>query len=407
MVTVHRELAARLGDTPAAVVLDTPYGFQENAAEVSARALRYFADSVGLRATVPPGLSAPATDGTRVEEGLAAVRTAAWLFTGPGSPSYALAQWCGSPLADALRDRVLVGGGVTVLASAAACTAGRLAVPVYEIYKAGIAPHWLAGLDLLGVIGFDAVVIPHYDNAEGGTHDTRYCYLGERRLQIMEKELPAGCAVLGLDEHTAVVIDLDAGTVEVRGRGGLTVRLRSESTMIPAENALTLDELRALATGVGTRNAASHAVGEPRQVRPAETSPASLRATVLACERRFDAALAARDAPGLVQAILDIDTAIIDWAADMEEEDDPESARAVERSLVVRLGELALHGLADPREKVAPVVEPLLGLRADLRRRQQWALADAIRAALQAGGIEVQDAAEDTRWWLRPPPGGS
>ena len=30
--------------------------------------------------------------------------------------------------------------------------------------------------------GLDAVVIPHFDNAEGGNHDTRFCYLGERRL---------------------------------------------------------------------------------------------------------------------------------------------------------------------------------------------------------------------------------
>jgi hypothetical protein len=39
-------------------------------------------------------------------------------------------------------------------------------------------------------------VIPHYDNTEGGTHDTRYCYLGERRLRLIESELPDDAAVL-------------------------------------------------------------------------------------------------------------------------------------------------------------------------------------------------------------------
>ena len=33
-----------------------------------------------------------------------------------------------------------------------------------------------------GATGLPAVVVPHYDNAEGGHHDTRFCYLGERRL---------------------------------------------------------------------------------------------------------------------------------------------------------------------------------------------------------------------------------
>ena len=123
------------------------------------------------------------------------------MFAGPGSPSYALAQWRGSPVAEALRDRIAAGEGVTIFASAAAATMGLPAVPVYEICKAGAAPHWLAALDLLGILGLKVAVIPHYDNAEGGSYDTRYCYLGERRLSLLEGELPADAAVLGVDEH--------------------------------------------------------------------------------------------------------------------------------------------------------------------------------------------------------------
>ena len=58
MVTVHRELIARLGlSSPQAMVLATPYAFQENAPDVSARTQRYFADSVGLQARVAAGTS--------------------------------------------------------------------------------------------------------------------------------------------------------------------------------------------------------------------------------------------------------------------------------------------------------------------------------------------------------------
>ena len=74
--------------------------------------------------------------------------------------------------------------------SAAALTLGSHAVPVYEIYKVGADPEWVDGLDLLArAHRIAAAVIPHYDNKEGGTHDTRFCYLGEERLRALE----AGC----------------------------------------------------------------------------------------------------------------------------------------------------------------------------------------------------------------------
>ena len=98
-------------------------------------------------------------------------------------------------------------------------------VPVfYEIYKGGTDPFWEEGLDLLGPIGLHVAVIPHYDNTEGGTHDTRYCYLGEDRLEAMEAQLSAGEWVLGVDEHTVCVFDLVARTASVLGLGSVTIR---------------------------------------------------------------------------------------------------------------------------------------------------------------------------------------
>ena len=49
MVTVHKALVAGLGGQPAgALLLQTPYAFQENCADISARARQYFDRSVGL-----------------------------------------------------------------------------------------------------------------------------------------------------------------------------------------------------------------------------------------------------------------------------------------------------------------------------------------------------------------------
>jgi len=59
MRRVHRDVFAATGDGPA-VMLDTPFGFQENADELAGKTLAYFAESVGRRATLTrrPTLSA-------------------------------------------------------------------------------------------------------------------------------------------------------------------------------------------------------------------------------------------------------------------------------------------------------------------------------------------------------------
>jgi hypothetical protein len=437
MVTVHRDLVGRLGlGNPQATVLATPYAFQENAADVSARTERYFADSVGLRVRVaagtspnadpgmaPPLIPADAEDETRQA---AAIRAADWVFAGPGSPSYALAHWQAGPVAPGLRDRVLAGDGLTVLASAAAATAGRFTVPVYEVYKAGGAPRWLDGLDLLGPLGLNVALIPHYDNAEGGRYDTRYCYLGERRLAVMERDLPAGAAVLGVDEHTAVLVDLRAEEVEIRGRGGVTVRRSGETpsgrrrsgddVVLPAGTRLSVAELRDLVHGdpargirrppdgtagpadggavdgaPGTGGGAGAAGGSEEAARP-------LPEIMAAAERRFDTAAGQRDADAMVGVILGLETAITQWEADMDEDQGTEQARALLRGLIGRLGRAAQDGLADPRDRLAPAVEPLLALRATLRGAGDFAAADAIRDALAGAGLDISDTPAGTRW---------
>src|SRR5262249_48294590 len=129
---------------------------------------------------------------------LARTAEAQYLLAGPGSPSYALRQWAGGPIPGVIAEKLRDGGLVT-MARAAALPLGSVTVPVYEIYKVGAGPTWLPGLDLLeAATGLRAAVIPHYDNAEGGNHDTRFCYLGERRLRMLEEQLPPETFVLGI-----------------------------------------------------------------------------------------------------------------------------------------------------------------------------------------------------------------
>jgi cyanophycinase-like exopeptidase len=438
MVTVHRDLVARLDlDNPQATVLATPYAFQENAAGVSARTERYFAESVGLEVRVAAGTSPQADAGMAppligwddADEArqAAGIRAADWVFAGPGSPSYALAHWRAGPVAAGLRDRVLAGDGLTVLASAAAATAGRFTIPVYEIYKAGGAPRWLDGLDLLGVLGLNVALIPHYDNAEGGRYDTRHCYLGERRLAVMERDLPADAAVLGVDEHTAVLIDLRTDVIEIRGRGGVTVRRSGDSVVLPSGTRLSVAELRDLVRGIRTAQAGAArladgaggpgggaggtadgragggAGGAGRGTGAAGAGgggegPLPLPEIMAAAEQGFEVAAGGRDADAMVGVILELEAAITQWEADTDEDQGTEQARALLRGLIGRVGRAAQDGLADPRDRLRPAVEPLLALRAALRDAGNFAAADAIRQALAGAGLDISDTPDGTRW---------
>jgi len=247
MVKVHRAVVERLGPGPApGLLLETPFGFQTNAEEIAARAVAYFRDSVGATLEAAGMRSRADLDGSGGAAVVAHLVAAPFVFAGPGSPTYALRQWEGTLVPSLLAEKLALGGALT-FASAAALTLGLVTVPVYEVYKVGEAPRWVPGLDLLSPLGLRVALIPHYDNAEGGTHDTRFCYLGEERLAILERDLPPDAFVLGVDEHTALCVDLEAGTAAVAGRGGVTVRAGGRSARLETGATFALGRIVELA----------------------------------------------------------------------------------------------------------------------------------------------------------------
>ncbi len=353
MTKVHREVLSKIPDLTA-VNLDTPYGFQLNVPQMSQKLEEYFATSLRVELTT---LSlASYARASAIERALfkERVRQATYVFAGPGSPTWALAQW--SPLG--LREdlsAVLDAGGTVCLASAAALTAGAFTAPIYEIYKVGVEdPTWVPGLDLMDAFGLDCVVIPHFDNAEGQNYDTRYCYLGEPRLTLLEGQLPAGVATLGVDEHTAIILERESDTLSVRGRARAHWRLGRETRSIAAGETVPLDELRGGAPVAATLE------------RAAPTGPAP----------------ASPDGPLAL--------------AEVVTEGGPDATRALAR--LVQLAEGATEGAIDP----SALVEGVLAARRDARAAGQFALADQLRDALVDAGIEVQDGPTGTSWSVRP-----
>lgn len=408
MVSTHRALVAQLPSPARAVLLDTPYGFQENAPELAARAVAYFRTSVNIDIAVAGLVRMHDThlpaDPVLIERGLRALTDSHYIFAGPGSPTYALRQWSGTNVASIIEDKIRHGGIVT-FASAAALTLGRATVPVYEIYKVGQDVERLNGLDLLSTLGINATVIPHYDNAEGGNHDTRFCYLGETRLRLIESLLDDDTFVLGVDEHTGLIIDSDAGTARVVGNGTVTLRLRSVSHSIKSGEPIDIAVLQNPWTHFGSANSslapASHVttLSGPDEDHT-DAADDTFEGTLTRLNQAFGHAIASRDADSALRACLDLEQAMVDWSSDTLQGDIGDRARAALRSMISQLGDASSGGLKDPREVVGPYVEAMLTVRATVRAEKRFDLSDVIRDAFAQLGIEVRDTPAGVEWVL-------
>jgi hypothetical protein len=68
------------------------------------------------------------------------------------------------------------------------------------------------------------IFIPHWNNSDGGSElDTSRCYLGQVRYEALAELLPPESTVVGIDEHTALVIDPAGATGRVMGKGNVTI----------------------------------------------------------------------------------------------------------------------------------------------------------------------------------------
>ena len=117
-------------------------------------------------------------------------------------------------------------------------------MPVYEVYKVGEDVHAKPGLDLFNDYGMDLSFVPHWNNADGGIDlDTSRCFFGIERFEQWRSLLPLKSVVVGLDEHSGVILNFDAACCEVNGVSSVSV-LKSDGMKIhPAGAKFPLSEL--------------------------------------------------------------------------------------------------------------------------------------------------------------------
>jgi len=396
MSRVHRWIVAKIKEPVRAVFLDTPAGFELNADDISRRACEYVAEYVGVPCSVASFKAAERATGREIDSAVRKLRRANYIFAGPGSPTYAVRNWQNTPLFDVLARRVGEGAHL-VLASAAAISIGRYALPVYEIYKVGAEPHWVEGLDLLASHGLELAIISHWNNAEGGTFDTRYCFMGQPRFDVLEQLLPDSTVVLGIDEYTACVLNLGKNEGKVMGAGQVTVRLQGDEEKFEAETSFSLDRLRSPRVARAERT--EHSVGpDPAEKVLAQASETLLRQVARAGEARAAAGDERSDLADVAGHIYELAQAVDEARGAGVEEELISQGRASLCQLVTTWSGQLASSAGQTVASIGPFVELLISVRSELRAAENWRAADEIRDSLAALGITLEDSPSQTTW---------
>jgi hypothetical protein len=243
---IFESLARLITDPLRVAVMETTAGFELNSFQVAGRVAEFL--QTRLQNYKPTIDVIPARKkGTEFSpdnpEILNPLLSANLIFMGPGSPSYAVRQLKDSLAWDIIRARHRL-GATLVFASAATISVGAWALPVYEIYKAGEDIHTKLGLNLFADYGMDLSFVPHWNNAEGGIDlDTSRCFFGIERFDQWRKLLPAENILVGLDEHSGIIMDFDTGTCEVSGVSSVSVLKQNSMEIYPAGAKFSLNEL--------------------------------------------------------------------------------------------------------------------------------------------------------------------
>ena len=233
MAKNYRNIIENLNYAPQKnILLDTPFGFQENNDALSEKIQDYFLKKINLNLKNLNFKNEEAFQNNFTK----ILSEADFIFSGPGSPTYASKIWLKYNFDKLLKSK-LNNGVVMAFASAAALTLGTHVIPVYEIYKVGENKELCKGLNILNFLGKDTVIVPHFNNKEGGDHDTSYCFIGKKRFKSLINGLDV--ITIGIDEHTSLTFDLEKSTIDVKGLGN--VYFESNEGEFCLKNGETLD----------------------------------------------------------------------------------------------------------------------------------------------------------------------
>jgi hypothetical protein len=274
---------------------------------------------------------------------------------------------------------------------------GRFTLPVYEIYKVGHALHWVDGMDVLKHFGFNLVVVPHWNNAEGGNHDTRFCFMGRPRFSRLVSLLPEDVSILGLDEHTACILDFENNEAVIKGIGTVTLQRSGSEMVFGTRERFSLEVLRG---GEGGKEWKQTAPVLKASETDTVTEGGAFWNQIHELETDFYEGLETHEAQKTTNALLELDRIISQAQQDLENEEFITQARDTLRELIAILGTRLGTAPRSETDCLAPVVQQLLDVREQFRKQKLFDAADAIRDSLQRANIIIEDTEDGSRWRL-------
>jgi hypothetical protein len=106
--------------------------------------------------------------------------------------------------------------------------------------------HWKPGLDFFRPYGLPLTIISHWNNNDGGEEiDTSRCYMGEMRFEQLLEMLPEEQTIVGIDEHTSIILDFAASCCFVRGNSTVTILRDGQESTFETGSEFPLDLLGA------------------------------------------------------------------------------------------------------------------------------------------------------------------
>ena len=348
LLSVHREMINRLKKVTNPLIINSPFGFQENVNEISDKLIEFFNTSLNMDTQILSYRTQNEINTVDYFRCLEKIDKSNFLFSGPGSLSYAIKVWGETEFPKSFKT-LLENDGSLVFSSAAATTLGEYTLPVYEIYKVGQEPYWINGLDILSTFGIKASVVPHFNNKEGGNHDTRFCYMGESRFDNLRSQIDSN--IIGIDEHTGLIIEGESNTGKVYGIGMVTVISGEKTQQYSPGDTISFDEFT---------------VVEKNKVVPIITEVVETEPT------------------SNINEVSDLIT---------ENSIDQKSINKILSKIKINLEAL---------EDQTKIIDPLLNLTLDVRRKLRlegkFELSDLIRDQLEKLNIEINDNDATTDW---------
>jgi cysteinyl-tRNA synthetase len=205
-------------------------------------------------------------------------------------------------------------------------------------------------------------------------------------------------SILGLDEHTACIMDLENNEATIKGIGSMTLRRGTAELIFEKGERFSLDVLCGKDAGKVWHDQPAERSAE---ISSADKPLDSFWENVHASEESFHAGLKQHDLKKSATALLEIDRLIWQAHEDHESAEFISQARDILRDMVVFLATRLDEAPLDQAACLAPLVNELLALRSKFRQNKKWQEADDIRDSLLKANIIIEDSKDGSQWKLK------